>query len=293
MALGCSHLHGHKSEKSVLLPSHHRDQSKTLKKAFAGQSVSRLVVLCFCVSWMASLSLMWHAFQYHIRSPHHAQTSVEVASASLNSTRRIPPIVHYVYGLADDADFGGRPFQFHSMAAMASAMEHLRPDKIMFWHRQLPSGFFWNETLALARERGVQMDFRRARDVTEIFGRRVGGYAHKSDVIRLEALRDFGGIYLDADAFVCQRAFILVRGREAAERHVSLRPAVQQLGGDGGGSAQGLERPACWSGQRHYPGRASGALHPQVDRPLPRLRRLALGMAFSRSVAQLPKPLRR
>lgn len=40
------------------------------------------------------------------------------------------------------------------------------------------------------------------RDVTEIFGRKVEKLAHKADVIRLEVLRDYGGIYLDTDMFV-------------------------------------------------------------------------------------------
>lgn len=40
------------------------------------------------------------------------------------------------------------------------------------------------------------------RDVTEVFGNPVWHYAHKADVIRLEALKEFGGIYLDVDVLV-------------------------------------------------------------------------------------------
>ncbi|EGG01515.1 uncharacterized protein MELLADRAFT_78967 [Melampsora larici-populina 98AG31] len=39
----------------------------------------------------------------------------------------------------------------------------------------------------------------KVRDVKEIYGRPVEHFAHKADIIRLEALRDHGGIYLDFD----------------------------------------------------------------------------------------------
>lgn len=45
------------------------------------------------------------------------------------------------------------------------------------------------------------------RDVTEIFGRKVDHYAHKADVLRLEVLRDYGGIYLDTDILVIKGEF--------------------------------------------------------------------------------------
>lgn len=40
------------------------------------------------------------------------------------------------------------------------------------------------------------------RDVTSVFGQEVEHFAHKADVLRLEALRDFGGVYLDMDVLV-------------------------------------------------------------------------------------------
>jgi len=37
---------------------------------------------------------------------------------------------------------------------------------------------------------------------TKIFGNRVDHYAHRADVVRLEALKEFGGIYLDLDVIM-------------------------------------------------------------------------------------------
>lgn len=42
----------------------------------------------------------------------------------------------------------------------------------------------------------------KSRDVKSIRGNEIEHFAHKADVIRLEALRDWGGIYLDTDVVV-------------------------------------------------------------------------------------------
>lgn len=46
------------------------------------------------------------------------------------------------------------------------------------------------------------MELRKVRDVTEIWGNPVLHFAHKADVIRLEALKEFGGVYLDVDVLI-------------------------------------------------------------------------------------------
>lgn len=53
------------------------------------------------------------------------------------------------------------------------------------------------------------------RDVKSIYGNEVVHFAHKADVLRLEALRDYGGVYLDTDVLV-------VRGENFASEFVAL-----------------------------------------------------------------------
>lgn len=47
----------------------------------------------------------------------------------------------------------------------------------------------------------------KSRDVKSIMGNEIEHFAHKADVIRLEALRDWGGIYLDTDVMVVRGEF--------------------------------------------------------------------------------------
>ena len=44
----------------------------------------------------------------------------------------------------------------------------------------------------------------KVRDVKTIFGNSVTNFAHKADVIRLEVLLKYGGIYLDSDTWLIQ-----------------------------------------------------------------------------------------
>ncbi|RUS31550.1 hypothetical protein BC938DRAFT_477580 [Jimgerdemannia flammicorona] len=109
------------------------------------------------------------------------------------STRRIPKTVHFVYGL-HSPDPQLNLMQYISIAA---AWESIRPEKIYFWYYYEPTGHYWN----LAKERFVT-DTRQVRLVDEIFGNKVEHYAHRADVIRLEALQEIGGIYLDLDVIM-------------------------------------------------------------------------------------------
>lgn len=69
-------------------------------------------------------------------------------------------------------------------------------------HVYEPTGFWWDEWKRLVSETDTQLIMQEQRDVTQIFGKEVEHFAHKADVIRLEALRDYGGVYLDTDVLV-------------------------------------------------------------------------------------------
>lgn len=107
--------------------------------------------------------------------------------------RTIPRVVHFIYGLDES---NAPEFGFIQFLAVASAFASIKPDRIIMWHRGELHGEWW------LRARPFVTDVRVARDVTRVFSNPVANYAHKADILRLEILIEFGGIYLDSDVVV-------------------------------------------------------------------------------------------
>ena len=63
------------------------------------------------------------------------------------------------------------------------------------------SNVWWQRAKAIER-----VEVREVEDPTHIFGRPIETGSHRADVIRLQALLEFGGIYLDSDAFALRCA---------------------------------------------------------------------------------------
>lgn len=80
--------------------------------------------------------------------------------------QKIPPIVHYVFGMTKD--FGNKPFGFIQFVAMNSAIENIKPQKIMFWYLFLPSGWWFNKIQEYAAKKGIVFELKKAREVDEI-----------------------------------------------------------------------------------------------------------------------------
>ena len=135
----------------------------------------------------------------------------------------IPNIVHYVFGL--DTSDAQPDFPYFAYLAMRSAMMTLSPDRVLFHCIREPQGYWWDRVKGWEGwqdESGVKrgmVEVLPARDVSSI-GRnrrpihhvRLAAtirvvhadcqYAHKADIIRLEVLQQYGGVYLDIDTFV-------------------------------------------------------------------------------------------
>ena len=113
-----------------------------------------------------------------------------MSSALPNETLRIPNIIHFVFGLSDDpAD--RQLFLFHFLAVKSAAMVN-RPDRILFHYGYEPVGEWWEQIKQLVEPRVVEVP-------QHIHGKPLMHFAHKSDVLRLQVLQEFGGIYLDLD----------------------------------------------------------------------------------------------
>jgi len=103
-------------------------------------------------------------------------------------------------------DFGGRPFSYLHYLSIVSAAKTNKPDKIFFHYQFEPSGKWWKRAKPFLTLNKIEAP-------KEIFGRPLLHYAHQADVVRLNALIEHGGIYLDSDV-VCLKSFEPLRKHE-------------------------------------------------------------------------------
>lgn len=102
----------------------------------------------------------------------------------------VPNIVHFVFGMAPD--FGGKPFSLVHYLSVRSAIMLNKPAKAIFHYQYEPSGEWWNKARPL-------LDLNKVTAPASFMGQPLHHVAHKADVIRLQALKETGGIYLDLD----------------------------------------------------------------------------------------------
>ena len=105
----------------------------------------------------------------------------------------IPKIVHLCFGMAPD--FGGKPWSLVHYACVRSMAERLRPAEIRLYYAYEPSGQWWDLTRGLVSPIRIEPP-------TSIFGNPLIHPAHRADIVRLDALIEHGGIYLDCDVLV-------------------------------------------------------------------------------------------
>ncbi|KAI9353025.1 nucleotide-diphospho-sugar transferase [Zopfochytrium polystomum] len=106
---------------------------------------------------------------------------------------QVPKIVHFVFGMKPD--FGGFPFQFFNYMAIKMAHDAIKPDKIMLHYKYEPYGPYWDRVKRLVE----LVEIEKVPD--QIFGNPVNDVAHKADVVRMQVMMKYGGIYLDSDVF--------------------------------------------------------------------------------------------
>ena len=102
----------------------------------------------------------------------------------------IPNILHFVFGMAPD--FGGKPFSLVHYLSVKSAVELNKPDAAYFHYQFEPEGEWWQKVKPL-------LTLNKIIAPDSFMGRSLYHVAHKADVVRLQALKETGGIYLDLD----------------------------------------------------------------------------------------------
>ena len=113
------------------------------------------------------------------------------------SKHKIPNIIHFCFGL--EKDFGNIPFSFVHYLAIRLAYEINKPDAIFLFYKYEPKGKWWEESKRF-------LTLIKVEPPNSIFGNPLCHYAHKADVVRLEILLKYGGIYLDLDV-LCLKPF--------------------------------------------------------------------------------------
>lgn len=102
----------------------------------------------------------------------------------------IPNMLHFVFGMA--ADFGGKPFSLVHYLSMKSAVELNKPVTAYFHYQYEPEGEWWERAKPL-------LILNKITAPESIMGNKLYHVAHKADVVRLQVLKESGGIYLDLD----------------------------------------------------------------------------------------------
>jgi hypothetical protein len=107
----------------------------------------------------------------------------------------IPRKFHFIY-----VSRGDRPvFGLMHYAAIKSAIDLNRPEKVFYHCNVEPEGEFWEKIRPLVEIVHTEVP-------AEIQGNKISNLAHAVDILRLEALKEYGGIYMDLDT-ICVRPF--------------------------------------------------------------------------------------
>ncbi len=120
-------------------------------------------------------------------------------------SEKIPNIFHFVFGLKPD--FGGKPFSLVHYLSIQSAIAVNQPERVYFHYHYEPAGYWWERIKP-------QLTLNQVAIPESIFGNALHHFAHKADVIRLEVLLRYGGIYLDLDT-ICVRPLAPLYGNSS------------------------------------------------------------------------------
>ena len=93
-------------------------------------------------------------------------------------------------------------FRFHHVISVMSSLRFIQPERIMFWHDEVPTGKWWTFIRQKINKTTTTLMMMQRDAPKTIFGRPVHIDAHHSDIVRLEAVMKYGGIYHDLDVVV-------------------------------------------------------------------------------------------
>jgi hypothetical protein len=102
----------------------------------------------------------------------------------------IPKKLHFIFGLADD--FGGKQFSFCHWAAIKSAQVNNPGFETHYWFSHKPNNYFFDDLEPSLILHPITAP-------SQYLGKPIPHVAHKTDLLRLQVLKEHGGVYLDLD----------------------------------------------------------------------------------------------
>lgn len=109
----------------------------------------------------------------------------------------VPNYVHWIW----IHNFPSK-FTFSQFLSAVSVLHNLKPERIYFWHSTHPQGIWWGRFLDTVRNSSVNFYPNFIHPPTTIFENSVNMPEHQADIVKLQKLMEFGGIYLDFDVIV-------------------------------------------------------------------------------------------
>ncbi|MCJ1333553.1 hypothetical protein MMC10_010253 [Thelotrema lepadinum] len=137
-----------------------------------------------------------------------ADGSIEPHNAP-DVSAEIPRIVHFTWGLKGDG-----AFNFALYLAIRAAQTSIQPTEVKIHYTHLDRENEWFHAL----EKDLTLVYHDPAEYLDAAGLGAQGHrkewhvAHVADVLRLQILRDEGGIYLDSDAYALQPLDNILRG---------------------------------------------------------------------------------
>ena len=83
-----------------------------------------------------------------------------------------------------------------------ASLRFVHPDELMFWHDSPPTGKWWLLALRKINESTTTLRMMQRDAPKTIFGKPIFYSEHKSDIVRLEVITEYGGIYHDLDVII-------------------------------------------------------------------------------------------
>ncbi|XP_064621115.1 uncharacterized protein LOC135483972 [Lineus longissimus] len=149
------------------------------------------------------LAIKRHQLKEVVKAPNKTNVHVDPADGIRDTLSDItsddgyavPSLVHFTW-------YGKPHMRFHHMVCFLSVYYRIKPKRILMWYESKPEGEYWDYLKKNITDfsKLVRLVYRKA--PTAIFGRPIRVTEHKSDIVRLEAVMNYGGIYLDLDVMV-------------------------------------------------------------------------------------------
>lgn len=128
----------------------------------------------------------------------------------------IPNIIHYIYGLNNEQEY----FPLMYYISIISSIKFLNPEQIFFWYSNEPIGKWWDLTKQIVIP--VPIPFPDYAYDNDGYRKYINNYKSRCDLIKLEALLKYGGIYLDLDTLIIKPINVYFASLLAIKQNDSL-----------------------------------------------------------------------